>query len=263
MCLEPAVAQQRSRFIGNRAVLNSNQTEYHAFQFLDNTILMRIDVVHIANTYGCVSVRIRFWDSLRLSTDAGTQLSVHYGISMSKKQPSKDEALEALDFIVNVLKEHEKDLDKLINELGNVTEQLGATGELSSKVEKVEDRITGLQNEISSLVSYLSTPQQGPVVTAKADFKGQTVPAMTVHGGPVLVRCKQWEDFLGLASQSDTVSFMAKDADRTFQADALKGNQVMTYSGEIPKLSSLLKVWLSKQLDIPEKKMLEGALALS
>jgi hypothetical protein len=43
----------------------------------------------------------------------------------------------------------------------------------------------------------------------------------------------------------------------------LKGNQVMTYSGEIPKLSSLLKVWLSKQLDIPEKKMLEGALALS
>jgi len=35
---------------------------------------------------------------------------------VSKKPQSKDEALEALDFIVNVLKEHEKDLDKLINE---------------------------------------------------------------------------------------------------------------------------------------------------
>ena len=32
---------------------------------------------------------------------------------MSERAPSRDEALEALDFIVNVLKEHEKDLDKL------------------------------------------------------------------------------------------------------------------------------------------------------
>jgi hypothetical protein len=31
---------------------------------------------------------------------------------MSRKSPSKDEALEALDFIVSVLKEHEKDLDR-------------------------------------------------------------------------------------------------------------------------------------------------------
>jgi hypothetical protein len=36
---------------------------------------------------------------------------------MSKKAPSKDDALEALDFIINVLREHEKDLDRLINEL--------------------------------------------------------------------------------------------------------------------------------------------------
>ena len=111
---------------------------------------MRIDVVHIANTYGYIVARIRFWDSLRLSTVVGIELSVHRGISISKKQPSKDEALEALDFIVNVLKEHEKDLDKLINELGSVTEQLGATGELSSKVEKVEERITSLQSEITN-----------------------------------------------------------------------------------------------------------------
>lgn len=34
------------------------------------------------------------------------------------------EALEAIDFIVMVLKEHEKDLDRLINELGNITERL-------------------------------------------------------------------------------------------------------------------------------------------
>ena len=51
---------------------------------------------------------------------------------MTEKTPAKDEALEALDFIVNVLKEHEKDLDRLINELGNVAGQLGETGELNA-----------------------------------------------------------------------------------------------------------------------------------
>ncbi len=76
---------------------------------------------------------------------------------MKKKSPSKDEALEALDFIINVLKEHEKDLDRLINELGNITERLGDAGEFNEKIEKVEERLTGLQNEITNLISYLST----------------------------------------------------------------------------------------------------------
>jgi hypothetical protein len=180
---------------------------------------------------------------------------------MSKKPQSKDEALEALDFIVNVLKEHEKDLDRLINELGTVTEQLGETGELSSKVEKVEQRITGLQNEISSLINYLSTsPREAPLVIKEQ--KSEVVEAGVMHGPPVILRCKQWDDFQTLAFQAQTLSFMYKEAEKTFQADALKGNQVVTYSGELPKLTALLKMWLSKQLDIPEKKILEGILAI-
>jgi hypothetical protein len=180
---------------------------------------------------------------------------------MSKKPQSKDEALEALDFIVNVLKEHEKDLDRLINELGTVTEQLGETGELSSKVEKVEQRITGLQNEISSLINYLSTsPREAPLVIKEQ--KSEVVQAGVMPGPPVILRCKQWEDFQTLAFQAQTLSFMYKEAEKTFQADALKGNQIITYSGELPKLTALLKMWLSKQLDVPEKKILEGILAI-
>jgi hypothetical protein len=180
---------------------------------------------------------------------------------MSKKPQSKDEALEALDFIVNVLKEHEKDLDRLIGELGTVTQALGETGELSGKVEKVEERISGLQNEINSLVSYLSaSPQEKPVLTPQQ--KTEVVQASVIHGPPVILRCKQWEDFQTLAFQGQTLSFMYKDAEKTFQADALKGNQIITYSGELPKLTALLKMWLSKQLEIPEKKILEGVLAI-
>ena len=76
---------------------------------------------------------------------------------MTKNPQSKDDSLEALDFIVNVLKEHERDLDKLINELATVTEQLGDTGELSGKVEKVEEKINSLQKEVTNLITYVSS----------------------------------------------------------------------------------------------------------
>ncbi len=183
---------------------------------------------------------------------------------MSKKLPSKDEALEALDFIVNVLKEHEKDLDRLINELGNITERLGDAGEISGKVEKVEERLTTLQSEIANLITYLSTPHEAPTVVAQpAQVQSQeAVQVKDLRGPPVILRCKQWEDFQTLAYQAHTLSFLFKEAEKTFQVDALKNNQIITYSGELPKSISLLKAWLSKQLDVPEKKILEGILAI-
>ncbi|MEM3725711.1 MAG: hypothetical protein QXK98_02475 [Candidatus Bathyarchaeia archaeon] len=184
---------------------------------------------------------------------------------MSKKPPSKDEALEALDFIVSVLKEHEKDLDRLINELGNITERLGDAGEISGKVEKVEERLTTLQNEITNLISYLSTSRETPAVQVQPQAQ-QPQPLLVekteVRGPPVILRCKQWEDFQTLAYQPQTLSFLYKEAEKSFQVDALKGNQIITYSGELPKPAALLKTWLSKQLEIPEKRILEGILAI-
>ena len=180
---------------------------------------------------------------------------------MSKKPHSRDEALEALDFIVNVLKEHENDLDRLIGELGTVTGQLGETGELTSKIENIEQKIGGLQNEISGLVNYLSqTEDQNPPVIKESSCE----PAKhnVVQGPPVILRCKKWDDFQTLAGKAQTLSFMVKDVEKTFQADALKGNQIITYSGPIPSYESLLKMWLSKQLEVSEKQILEGVLAI-
>jgi hypothetical protein len=182
---------------------------------------------------------------------------------MSRRSPSKDEALEALDFIVNVLKEHEKDLDKLINELGTITERLGDTGEFSGKIEKVEERLTTLQNEIANLITYLSVPREAPTTGQQPpEQKVATVQPKEARGPPVILRCKQWEDFQTLAYQAQTLSFLYRETEKTFQVDALKDNQIITYSGELPKQVSLLKIWLSKLLDIPEKKILEGILAI-
>ena len=183
---------------------------------------------------------------------------------MSKKLPSKNDALEALDFIVNVLKEHEKDLDKLINELGSITERLGDTGVLSGKIEKVEERLTTLQNEIANLITYLSASHEAPPVLTQLtqEQKSEALQVKEVRGPPVILRCKQWEDFQTLANQAQTLSFLYRETEKTFQVDALKDNQIITYSGELPKQISLLKTWLSKQLNIPEKNILEGILAI-
>lgn len=204
---------------------------------------------------------------------------------MSKKPQSKDEALEALDFIVNVLKEHEKDLDRLISELGNVTDQLGETGQLNNKVEHIEEKIGNLQDEVTNLLDYMAKRNNvsSPVSTSVNENKNQTAaPApstQTTAATPVsaaqifapaipsstsvIFRCKQWEDFQALARGAQTLSFTYKDAERVFQVDALKGNQVVTYSGELPKMSSLLKMYLSKQLEVPEFSVLEGVLTIS
>lgn len=183
---------------------------------------------------------------------------------MSKKLPSKNDALEALDFIVNVLKEHEKDLDKLINELGTITERLGDTGVLSGKIEKVEERLTTLQSEIANLITYLSASHEAPPVLTQLtqEQRSEALQAKEARGPPVILRCKQWEDFQTLANQAQTLSFLYREAEKTFQVDALKDNQIITYSGELPKQIPLLKTWLSKQLGIPEKNILEGILAI-
>ena len=183
---------------------------------------------------------------------------------MAKNPQSKDEALEALDFIVNVLKEHERDLDKLINELATVTEQIGDTGELTGKVEKVEEKINTLQKEVANLVGYLSGAPKEALPAVVKEQTGEVVPsAAVVQGGPsVILRCKQWEDFQTLAVKAQTLSFSYKEDEKVFQADALKGNQIISYSGALPKFSFILKLWLSKQLDVPERSILEGVLAI-
>lgn len=190
------------------------------------------------------------------------------GVEILAKNPqSKDEALEALDFIVNVLKEHERDLDKLINELATVTEQMGDSGELSGKVEKLEEKINTLQKEVTNLIGYLSgAPKEALLAlpTTQATPASAPAPATVVQGGPsVILRCKQWEDFQTLAYRAQTLSFTYKEDEKVFQADALKGNQIITYSGALPKFSAVLKMWLSKQLDVPERSILEGVLAIS
>ena len=200
---------------------------------------------------------------------------------MSEKPPSKDEALEALDFIVNVLKEHEKDLDRLVSELGSVAGQLGESGELNGKVKKIEDKIINLQGEVGSLVKNLSVSsnQASEVTLTAAEKPKNVVPAVALgqmaaaqinaanlnsitNSMPLMLQCSRWEDFQELSAQANTVSYKLKEAEKTLEISAIKNNQIIAYTGQVPDYSLLLKMWLSKQLEVPEKRILEGNIAL-
>ena len=162
-----------------------------------------------------------------------------------ERKPSKDEALETLDFIINVLKEHEKDLDRLISQLGIITESLGETGEITGKIEKLEDRFTSLQDEISNMIRQVGAG-------------ASKVSSSNLHRTTVTVKCRQWQDFKNLAAGAETVTFLFNEAENSFQASVLKNGRILSYTGEFPQNYLLLKLWLSKELDVAEEAIFEG-----
>jgi hypothetical protein len=185
---------------------------------------------------------------------------------MAVNPGSKDKSLEALDFIINVLKEHEQNLDKSINEFATVTEHVGNTEVLNDKMEKVEEKIGSLQKEITNLVDILSkSPKEALSAAIKKqppqmEEKSEPSSALVQSGPSMILRCKQWRDFQAMASNAQTVSFSYKETEKVFQAEAIKGNQLILFSGGTPNLAIILKTWLSRQLSVTEGNILEGFL---
>lgn len=163
-----------------------------------------------------------------------------------ERKPNKNEALEALDFIINVLKEHEKDLDRLVNQLSIITESLGETGEITGKIESIDGRITNLQDEITNMVQNISTPRESTISHRQ--------------GSVVIMKCAQWEDFKTMAAGAEAVSYSFKEAAKSFQAEALKNGKLVSYTGSFPQDDRLLKLWLSKELAVTEAVIFEGSL---
>jgi hypothetical protein len=164
-------------------------------------------------------------------------------------KPNKNEALEALDFIINVLKEHEKDLDRLVGQLGIITESLGETGEITDKIESIEDKISNLQGALSNLGTSNGSPQKPAVISPSSKA--------------VNLKCRKWDDFKAMAKCAETVSYIYKTSENTFKAEALKNGKLVSYSGEFPSNSTLLKIWISKELAVNEEDVFEGVLDLN
>ena len=185
---------------------------------------------------------------------------------MSESPSSKDKSLETIDFVINVLKEHEISLDKTIEELSTVVKQMqGTTTRLSDKVEKSEEKITNLQKGVANLIDYLSNPPKHALLAVTKQQEGQIQSAPTssstvIQDKPTsILQCIHRSDFQDFATHPQNLSFSYNKDEKVFQTNAIKGNQIIIYAGELPNLSIILKKWLSEILNIDEQDILEGS----
>jgi uncharacterized coiled-coil DUF342 family protein len=79
--------------------------------------------------------------------------------------PSPDDSSSRRDatlaFVLQSLREHEQNLDKLIGKLAELTPQIDHTRELYGRFDEVEARVGDLEREIKRLISYFAMYQNG------------------------------------------------------------------------------------------------------
>ena len=76
-----------------------------------------------------------------------------YVNKMAQNPDSNDRYVEALDFIITFLRDHERKLDKLNGQLGNVVDGLGGFKVLSNKLDKLNGELDVLESELARLVA--------------------------------------------------------------------------------------------------------------
>ena len=72
---------------------------------------------------------------------------------MTQNPGSNDRYVEALDFIITFLRDHERKLDKLTNQLGTVVDGLGGVKGLIKKVDNLAEELDVLEKEVARLVA--------------------------------------------------------------------------------------------------------------
>ncbi|MCX8204453.1 MAG: hypothetical protein N3H31_02230 [Candidatus Nezhaarchaeota archaeon] len=152
-------------------------------------------------------------------------------------------ALDALDLVINVLKEHEKELDKLVNELKKLIEKLSA-------LEGLAKRIGGLEEKLS-MIEAKAKLERAKLIEEKPPLP---------QGPLLMLRFKSWEEFREAAQGSEIASYFVRkeDEEELIQVEALKGRMLLTYVGPIPDAKPLIKSWLSGELEVPRQNIFEG-----
>jgi len=127
------------------------------------------------------------------------------------------ERIDTLDLIINVLKEHEKILDRLAERLESVVDNLKARG---TEGKKIRESISLIGERISSLndafVRYRSIDSK---IHRPARF--------------ALVQCKEWTDFKDKSRGARRVAFEVEE--KIFTVDSLSDEEVFKYSESLPE----------------------------
>jgi len=158
---------------------------------------------------------------------------------MSKRSIIENKNPGSLDFIENSLNENSKDLRELNNE---IRQHLKDITELKAVILRLSDLL-------SQSMSQRGSEAEPEKDSAMSDGKiSSTNIEKTPTSEYLVVKCANWADFEAHAKGVQQVVFTIRESDRLFEADAVKGNQIIAYIGKIPEVNELLKVWLSNKL---------------
>ena len=89
---------------------------------------------------------------------------------MAQNPDSNDRYVEALDFIITFLRDHERKLDKLNNQLSNVVDGLGGFKGLSKKLDNLNEELDVLEKELARLVAIFHERERQHGLYIQVDF---------------------------------------------------------------------------------------------
>ena len=180
---------------------------------------------------------------------------------MTEDASSRDGAMEALDLVINVLKEHEASLDNAIENLSDIQESMGQASAVVAKVDKLGASIDRLQKDFSEIAMKFSDVLKTSTVSKQQESLPVSTGTQLCSGSKpsLMLECKSWEDFEALSLNSQIVSFNFKDG-RVLQAKAVKNDMIINYTGPLPGIKLVLKAWLSSKLNVPQQCVFEGSL---
>ena len=156
------------------------------------------------------------------------------------------ESREALNAVLTALKKIESQLKKILE-----GEKL--SDESHQSLEDIRVNLSNMEDKLSRILGSSSN---------NIEQKTKKVVHEYARGPPLIVRCKNWEDFKAQAAGPEAISFLYRPEDKAFQVDALKNGRIYTFSGPIPSDVTLLKCWLAKLLNADESRVVEGVLAI-
>ncbi len=168
---------------------------------------------------------------------------------------SDSEKMNALDFVINVLREHEKNLDLLI-----------------SKLEEIVSELPVAIREISE-ISEKPKEEKAPAPAAMVcESKGEKISKAQVK-----IICDDWGDFKEACHRAEIIAFHQNE---TLIIKALQGNIIYEYREFIPiRVENMrcgisvrsqtfldpaeVKRAIARELNVPENKIIKGEIQFS
>jgi hypothetical protein len=174
-----------------------------------------------------------------------------------------DATPEILNYVIQALREHEQEIDEIINRLGNVKDRQSSINQkLNSKAQRIEEKLAEIGISLQKIEVFASSNPIPPVVTEPNDPSKATTNVQ--NHCSIMVKCTQFKDFADLAVHADWVAFSSKEAQKHFQVQALKGKQLIIYTGEPPTSMDLMKTWLTRELEVADAgRVLDGNIKIT